>query len=268
MALKKGDLISKLLFVQAFNEAVWGSINTASGGRIYHGGSSAVKTSEGVSLQAYPRFSATSYVASNGGTGTVKDTNPTAVPLVHLQTVTNGARMYYQLVVSDLKVTDKAVKATDLYSACMSVVNALVHIRPFNSRWRHESNTASKVIDITFGASYAVYIDNPTAKNGSIPQSGNKVGSGTWGAGGSLAYWSINKGSNLGQVQEQHVARGTVVMGQTETATGINALINNFYTAWKDRCLNVNTFDYTYFSCHHNCHSNCHSSCHGSRSRR
>lgn len=267
MALKKGDLISKLLFVQAFNEAVWGKINSASGGNIYHAGSSNVTTGDGCAIKAYPKFSNTSYVASNGGTGTVKDTNPPAVPLVHLQTIPNGKRMYFQLAVSDLKVTNKYVKASDLYSACMSVVNALVHIRPFTSRWYHERSTSTQVY-ATFNTSYAVYIDNPTAQNGKIPQSGNRAGSGTWGAGGSLSYWALNKGSNLGQVQEQHVAKGTVVTGQVEKADGINALMTNFYNAWKDRCLNQNTFDYTYYSCHHNCHSNCHSSCHGSRSRR
>lgn len=283
MSLNKGDLITKIGLVQAINEKLWEQILATANGVIYHAGNNVTLADEvqkasgtsKISVAALPRFSGTSRTGNQTTSGVVKETNPPAVPAVHLQTLAANSRQKYTVIGADLKATNGELKADTVYNACFAVLQALLHIRPFEAFWTHESTVAGQGWTrkaFATGYRYAVYKDNPVNYNSQIPQKANMTGSGTWGAGGSLSYWVLSRGSNINQLNpataESVVPRPGCYKDNTMAAGNTTTMLNNFWNAWASRCRAANTFSYNYYSCHLNCHSSCHSSCHGSRSRR
>lgn len=281
MALTTGSLIAKLKLIEEFNNKLWNHIQSISGGTVYHAGGTVtladkVETSTGtsnVTLYALPRFSGTSRVGDQTTTGVVKETNPPAIPTQHLRNVPANSLQHFTLMKQD--ITPNVLPALTVYNAGCTILRALLHIRPFTSRWVHVSNVGGQSIDQRFANGslrYAVFVDNPTYQNHLIPQQGNPQGSGTWGAGGNLAYWALNRTSNISSLvdvsMESICPRMGVYQDDTMSAPNTQTMIDNFYNAWRSRCEGNNSFDYCYYSCHLNCHSSCHSSCHGSRSRR
>lgn len=277
MSLTNQDLVTRLSIIQEFNNKLWNSINNIAGGKIYHAGDDVttgdvVETASGsskISLKGAPRFSGTSRYGAQDttGNGVVKETNPIAIPVQHLQNIAANQRVGLTLTKDDLVIDANGdLPASTVYNACLSVLRALTHIRPFKARWIHESSFADKAIDKQFssGYSYALFADNPVNKNGQIAtQKPNG-----WGEGYSLNYWAINRGSNISELTPAEVPTSGVLKGLDQTAKSVNDLLDVIYKAWETKCKEQNSFDYTYYSCHLNCHSSCHGSCHGSRSRR
>lgn len=278
MSLTKEQLVSRINIVQEFNNRLWKTILGNAGNKVYHAGTNNVVTGDElqttsgtskITLYAVPRFSGTSRYGSQDttGTGVVKETNPVAVPVQHLQNIPANKRVKLTLHKDDLVIDANGdVPALTIYNACFSILQALIHVRPFKSRWIHESSFSDKRIDKQFSSAfaYALYIDNPRNIDSSIPTQR----AGNWGQGYSLSYWAINRGSNIASLTTAAVPTNGVVKGLLQTAESMNGLIDNIWKAWQERCKEQNSFDYTYYSCHLNCHSSCHSSCHGSRSRR
>ena len=161
------------------------------------------------------------------------------------------------------------ITAEIIYSCCFEVIRKLISIRPFQASWQHDSSVTNRKINEKFnGGSYAygIFIDNPLKKS----TWEKNTGTGTWNAGGALTRWQITLGGSIDKLQltETSVNRTGVYAGSKATALNTTSMVENFWTAWSDRCKAHNSFDYKFFSCHLNCHSSCHSSCHGSRSRR
>jgi len=300
--LNRGDLISKLGYVNYFNEKVWGQISSAAGGNIYHGGSSNVTLSNdsNISIKAAPKFSSTAYAGANTNTGSVFLDKPSAIPAnttngigtgaAHLKTL-SSSRQYFTLNTSDLNSQAESIwtsrgqaaglsgaaltayvnehknliTADVIYNCCFTIIRKLISIRPFTASWTHTATAAAKKISENFnGGSYAygVFVDNPSTTSSWLSNNG----SGTWGKGGKLSRWQVTLGGNIStlSLSTASISRTGVYANELALASRAASMVSNFWSAWSDRCKAKNSFSYKLFSCHLNCHG----ACHGNRTRR
>lgn len=268
MAIKKGELISKINYVNDFNAQVWDSIYNTIGRALYTNNGSGGTTGDGVYYNGIPRFGATSYYGSNSLTGTVKDSNPRAVPEGHISSL-SSANAHLKITADDITTEDGYVTAEKIYNACFQVLKAVTHVRPFKSYWVHTVQGTSKRsgINMSFANDFRYAYFRDTFTNPS--NTGKQEGFGTWGGGGSLSYWLIEQGCTWAslQITENSVLRSTMFTGNIIKAADTASVITNFWRTWSENCKNTNAFTYRYYSCHLNCHSNCHTN-HSNRSRR
>ena len=269
MAISKSDLISKVDFVNEFNNTVWQQIYSTIANVLYTDNTSAGTTSDGINYAGIPRFGRTSYVGSNSLTGRVMERAPRAVPTGQLQSLSGDSDLV--LTGDDITSEDGYVNAQVIYDACFKVLKAVTHVRPFKAYWQHYSNgfVFNPGFSIAFNNDFRYAVFRDTFTNPPNVGAENKTGSGVWGGGGALSYWVIQQGCTWAglQITENSVPKNGCIQGNIIEGAKAAAMVTSFWRTWSENCKGQNSFIYRYYSCHLNCHSNCHSN-HSNRSRR
>lgn len=244
-----------------------------------------------IKIYARPTFSSTGYVGANTTSGSATFKNMPVMPVesvavngtsqkiaYHLKSLSANTKQYFTITEEDLDAMavsmgyDPNLAVADvLYAACFQVIGHLICIRPFTASWTHDSSEKSKRINEKFnngGYSYAVFDDTRSAENKSAWK--QTSGSGKWDAGNKLSKWNVTLGGNIKnlKITEAQVVRSGVYKDNIASASKTTTMVGHFWSAWSDRQVAKNKFNYEFYSCHLNCHSSCHNSCHGSRSRR
>lgn len=269
MAISKSDLISKIDFVNEFNNTVWNQIYSTAANVLYTDNSAAGTTTDGIRYAGIPRFNAVSYTGSNSLGGSVMDNKPRAVPTGQLQSLSGDSDMV--LTTDDVTSPDGLVNADVVYNACFKILKAVTHVRPFKAYWQHFTNGSvyNPGFNIAFNNDFRYAVFRDTFTNPPNVGEGNKSGSGTWGGGGALSYWVIQQGCTWAglQITENSVPRNGCIAGNIIEGAKAAGMVASFWRTWAENCKGQNSFIYRYYSCHLNCHSNCHSN-HSNRSRR